>query len=188
MIDESGYYCVRFIRDKGGKTQLQRIAPADFDEIRSYFSGKKAEERIFPEKIDRNLDLHAIRAEHARAKYERYAEICSTPAGREQMRKELWARFRDPVVGNAAWLTAKEVMTNAQTEQARRKALQQIAKKERQFERELKDGLYILRGKNRETTILHSRPTEYDRLALCCVSVFALSHWRNEVTVKHYLI
>lgn len=186
--DESGYCCVRFIRDKGGKTQLQRIAPENMEEVNAYFTGKKKDELIFPERINHDLDLHAIRAEHARAEYARYAKICSTPAGREQMRKELWARFRDPVIGNATWLAAQKRLRDASTEKNRREALRQIARQEKKFANELKDGVYILRGKNRETAILHSRPAEYDRLALCCVSVFALSHWRNEVTVKHYMI
>ena len=31
------------------------------------------------------------------------------------------------------------------------------------------------------------RPTEYDRVALMCVSVWHLSHWRLDVTVDHYM-
>ena len=173
VTDRSGQYCVRFIADKGGKTQFQRIAPEHVDEVYAYFAGKEADEPIFG-KIDRNLDLHGIRAEHARAEYERYAKICSTPEGRAKMRRQLWDRFTDPKIGNKAWLMAK----------TREKA----KAKELEFRHEMADGTYHLRTSNREAAILHDRPVEYDRLALCCVSVFALSHWRNEVTVKHYMI
>ena len=173
VTDRSGEYCVRFISDKGGKTQYQRIAPEDVDEVYRYFADKEADEPIF-RKIDRNLDLHGIRAEHARAEYERYAKICSTLEGRSEMRKQLWDRFTDPKIGNKAWLMA------ASKEKAKAK--------EDAFRREMADGTYRLRTNNREAAILHDRPVEYDRLALLCVSVFALSHWRNEVTVKHYMI
>ena len=175
--DESGEYCVRFLHDKGGKTQYQRIAPEHVKEVYTYFQDKAADEQIFPEKLDKNLDLHGVRAEHARKEYERYAKICSTKEGRQQMRQQLWVRFCDPVVGNKAWLTAKGKGNIAR-----------MKKKEQEFAAEMADGRYFLRGANRQAALLKDRPLEYDRLALCCVSVFALSHWRNEVTVKHYMI
>lgn len=176
VVDESGEYCVRFLRDKGGKTQFQRIPPEYLTEVHKFFKDKGADEKIFPE-IDKNLDLHGIRAEHARKEYERYARICSTQKGRAELRRQLWRRFTDPMIGNKAWLTAKKQGN-----------FQKMKAKEHEFIGEMADGIYRLRESNREAAILHDRPVEYDRLALCCVSVFALSHWRNEVTVKHYLI
>lgn len=175
--DESGEYCVRFIKDKGGKTQYQRIAPEDIAEVRAYFENKASDERIFPEPIDKNLDLHGIRAEHARQEYKRYQEICSTEEGRAEMRRQLWKRFTDPMIGNTAWLRAKQEGN-----------IQKMKRKEREFIQEMSDKPYVLRGDNRTVAEYNHRPLEYDRLALCCVSVFALSHWRNEVTVKHYMI
>ena len=93
------------------------------------------------------------------------------------MRQQLWARFCDPAVGNKSWLTAKSKGNIAR-----------MKKKEQEFAAEMADGVYRLRGANRQAALLKDRPLEYDRLALCCVSVFALSHWRNEVIVKHYMI
>ena len=58
--DESGQWCVRFTRDKGGKSQLQRIAPEDVKMVKAYFDVVAAGEKLFPEKIDRNLDLHGL--------------------------------------------------------------------------------------------------------------------------------
>ena len=49
---------------------------------------------------------------------------------------------------------------------------------------EMKDGTYWLHGANRQAAILNNRSISYDRLTLCCVNVFALSHWRNEVTAQ----
>ena len=176
VLDESGEWCVRFAKDKGGKDQLQRIAPEDLPRIQAYFEGKRSDELLF-QKIDRNLDLHGLRAEHARAEYARYAQICSTPAGRTKMRAQLWARFKSQQYGCKAWLTAKAKGDRAGMRRA-----------ERAYASEMADGLYHLQRTNREVAILRGRPTSYDRLALCCVSVFALSHWRNEVTVKHYML
>lgn len=49
-------------------------------------------------------------------------------------------------------------------------------------------GVYRLRGRNRELAIAAGFPTEYDRLALMVVSIFVLSHWRNDVSVANYLL
>lgn len=174
--DESGEWCVRFLSDKGGKNQLQRIAPDDLPKVRAYFEAKGASELLFPS-IDKNLDLHGLRAEHARTEYQRYVSICGTAAGRAKMREQLWARFRDPQYGCKAWLTAQAKGNRAGMRRA-----------ERAFAAEMADGVYHLQRANREVAELRGRPTRYDRLALCCVSVFALSHWRNEVTIKHYML
>ena len=104
--DESGQWCVRLTRDKGGKNQLQRIAPEDVPKVKVYFDAAAPDGRLFPYKIDRNLDLHGLRAEHAKREYARYAQICKTPEGRAELRLQLWARFHDPAYGCKAWLTA----------------------------------------------------------------------------------
>lgn len=55
--------------------------------------------------------------------------------------------------------------------------------KQREFE-----GLYKLRGTNRQLAQKLGKPTEYDRLAVLATSVFHLSHWRCDVTVSNYLL
>ena len=50
------------------------------------------------------------------------------------------------------------------------------------------EGTYRLRGANREKAVALGLPTEYHRLAVMAVSVFHLSHWRNDVTVSNYLL
>lgn len=177
VLDESGQWCVRFVHDKGGKSQLQRIAPEDVDKISTYFDSVALDELVFPRQIDRNLDLHGLRAKHARREYARYVKICSTPEGRAEMRKQLWARYKDPTYGCKAWLSAQQRGDQAGMRRA-----------ERAFATEMADGTYYLQRANRKVALERGRPVGYDRLALCCVSVFALSHWRNEVTVKHYML
>lgn len=174
--DESGALCVRFYKDKGGKDQLQRIAPEDIDTVKACFENVGVGEKLFPY-IDRDLDLHGIRAEHAREAYEHYLEICSTPEGREEMCRQLWERYFDPQVGCKSYRYAAEAGNKKRMERLRYT-----------FGQELAEGIYYLRGANRRVAIARGLPIAYDRLALCCVSVFALSHWRNDVTVKHYMI
>ena len=55
--------------------------------------------------------------------------------------------------------------------------------KQREFE-----GLYKLRGTNRQLAQKLGKPTEYDRLAVLATSVFHLSHWRTGVTGSNYLL
>lgn len=176
VLDESGQPCVLFTRDKGAKTQKQRLAPEDAEKIRQFFVNTGPDKLLFPS-IDRDLDLHHLRALHARRELERYTEVCSSPEGRAEMRKQLWARYTDPDIGCAAYLRAV-----ASGDRRRAARLQYL------FEQEMAEGQYHLRGANRRVALKRGLPTAYDRLALCCVSVFSLSHWRNEVTVKHYLL
>lgn len=175
--DESGEWCVRFVNDKGGKTQFQRIAPEDQAEVRAYFDAVGPDELLFPEGIDTHIDLHGIRAERARKEYARYAKICSTPEGRELMRKQLWARYTDPEIGCKAYLLAK-----SRGEKGKMHALQA------KFAAEMADGIYYLQRDNRKVAKERSLPVGYDRLALLATSVFSLSHWRSEVTCKYYML
>jgi hypothetical protein len=175
--DESGRWCVRFVKDKGGKDQYQRIDPQYHEAVKAYFDRVDQEERLFPEPIDRHLDLHGIRAEVALREYQRYRKICSTPEGREQMRQELLTRYTDPQVGCKAYLDAIQKGNHAKA-----------ARHLKAFQEEMKDGYYYLQRNNRQVALSRGLPVGYDRLALCCVSVFTLSHWRNEVTVKHYML
>lgn len=58
----------------------------------------------------------------------------------------------------------------------------------RKLKHDLIDGKYYLRGLNRKLAIKNGLPVGYDRLAIMAVSVFHLSHWRNDVTVANYLL
>lgn len=176
VTDESGYVCVRFIRDKGGKTQLQRLADSDVEEVRSFFDRVGPGELLFPH-IDSSLDLHGIRAERARAEYLRYKRICSTEEMRAEMRRQLWARYTDPEIGCAAYLYAKKA--------GDRKRMMRLRY---QFEREMSEEPYRIRGANRRVALARGLPTTYDRLPLCLVSVFVLSHWKNQTSIKHYFL
>ena len=49
------------------------------------------------------------------------------------------------------------------------------------------DNPYYCRGNVRKAMLAAGSPIVYDRLALMAVSVFHLSHWRTDVTVKYYM-
>ena len=61
---------------------------------------------------------------------------------------------------------------------------QQIEKYRAQLSRESR--IYIREG-NKERALELGRPTDYDRVAVRIASVYALSHWEDESTIRNYL-
>lgn len=158
--DESGYWCVEVEKGKGGKYQLQRIAEADVEFVRSYFTAVGPEDYVFSKgELKNKIDLHHLRGENAKAKYRAYVALFrADPAARQRVYEEIQARWekynpRQPCPKYGA-LTVP----------------------------------YYIRGKNRELAKKNGWDTRYDRLALLAVSVFHLSHWRVDVTVANYIL
>ena len=176
VYDESGCPCVFFERDKGGKPHKQKIRPEDVEKVKAYFDAVGPDELLFPT-LDKDLDLHGMRAENARRNYQYYAQIASTPEGREQLRQQLWDRYTDPEIGCKAWLMAQSKGDKAK-----------MRKLEYRFQKQMADGDYYLRGANREAALQRGRPIKYDRLSILATSVFSLSHWRLDICAKSYLI
>ncbi|MBE6814975.1 MAG: hypothetical protein E7522_05940 [Ruminococcaceae bacterium] len=86
VIDESGHFCVRVKCGKGGKKQLQRILPQDYEFVRTYFEGKQANERIFgANELNNRQSYHTLRAMNAQRCYKYYLEVISTEEGRENL-------------------------------------------------------------------------------------------------------
>ena len=162
VIDESGYYCVVVKRGKGGKYQLQRIHP-DFEElIRSYFDG--TEDRVFSKReINNAINLHKYRAMLASEMHYYYLEICKTAEGREKLKAEIIKRYK---------LYNMNAKDNAK-----------LAKFKKQME-----GTYYVRGGNKKFAIEKGKPIAYDKTAIMAVSVFHLSHWRNNVAIQNYIL
>ena len=50
------------------------------------------------------------------------------------------------------------------------------------------EGTYKMRGKNRELSKKLGFQYSFDRLAILATSIFHLSHWRNGVTVRNYIL
>lgn len=162
--DESGHLCVFVARGKGGKTQYQRILPEDENFICAYFENVAPTEKIFDAKYFKNdLNFHALRAESAR-KYYNYLlkKMNEEPAYRQHLEQEIFAR----------WNTMNTTKSG----------------KIKPFLYTELQGTYTLRGKNRVLAKKRNLPINYDKTALLAVSIFKLSHWRNDVTIASYML
>ena len=167
IIDGKMYVVAR--QGKGGKEQWQRILPKDSETVQRTFDGVKKDQYVFDDREMKNkIDLHGIRAEHAKECYDYYvARIKEDPAYREQLKEDLKDYFKehhDP--GRDLDLKAYERFCN---------------------DLEKNQGMYQMRGESRKLAEEHERPTDYDRVALMAVSVEHLAHWRLDVTVINYL-
>ena len=90
--DESGYYCVRISRGKGGKYQEQRILSEDVEFVKGYFDGTN--EFVFTLNEMRNkIDLHHLRALNAQRTYRYYEQRIKDDAYQAQLIRELQARW-----------------------------------------------------------------------------------------------
>ena len=157
-FDEAGWPCIRVRKGKNGKKQLQRIPAESAEILQSFFDGSDA--YLFTANELRNkINLHRIRGEVARKWYAIYAHKIMTEPGYEiALREKLRKRYEECGVLDQKWNSHE--MT----------------------------GKYKIRGANRIRAIELGLPTEYYRLAVMAVSVFHLSHWRNNVTVSNYLL
>ncbi len=162
--DESGYPCVIVRKGKGGKLQYQRIDPGEEEFIRKYFDGCDIDKEIFPRELFNNdLNLHTLRAECAKEYYFQTLERIKTdPRYAAQLEREIrarWKLYNTDKHGHVKRLRDKEI-----------------------------NGWYTLRGKNRALAVSHGMPLRYHKLALMAMSIFKLSHWRNDVTVASYML
>lgn len=161
------YVVVR--QGKGGKEQWQRILPRDAGTVAETFKGIGKDEKVFSaEEMKNRIDLHGIRAAHARECYDYYsARINQEPSYREQLREELKDYFKahhDP--DGKLDLDAYNSFC---------------------LDMEKNAGMYQMRGEARKLAEEMERPTIYDRVGLMAVSVFHLAHWRLDVTITNYL-
>lgn len=161
------YVVVR--QGKGGKEQWQKILPRDAGTVTETFKGIGKDERVFTaEEMKNRIDLHGIRAAHARQTYDYYlTKIKQEPGYREQLREDLKAYFRE--------------------HHGLDRELDQAAYNRFCMDMSRNQGIYQMRGEARKLAEEMERPTIYDRVGLMAVSVFHLAHWRLDVTVTNYL-
>ncbi len=199
--DESGKWCVFVEHGKEGKEQWQRILPQDYDRVLEIFRKSKqayiasgiAPDRmpvLAPDQTRNKIDYHAYRRTHAQDTINYYTQLASTPDGRNQLVKELVDRWN------------RHHSANPKTRKDGRERFNELiyrdgdkyvaADKRSPAVRYLKEiyrpGKYILRGENRSRALRDGWPISYDRIALKCISVFHLAHWRDDVTIKHYML
>lgn len=154
---------------KGGREQWQKILPRDAGIVAETFKGIGKDERVFSaDEMKNRIDLHGMRAAHARACYDYYADrIRQRPEYREQLREELLTYFKahhDP--DGKLDLDAYNRFC---------------------LDMEKNAGMYQMRGEARKLAEEMERPTIYDRVGLMATSVFHLAHWRLDVTITNYL-
>ncbi|NQN53774.1 site-specific integrase [Streptococcus suis] len=170
--DEYGNCYIFVKRGKGGKKQMQYILPKDVELVRRTFAGIKENEPVFSEEeMNNQINLHALRAQHARDSYFYYLEkIQVNPRMRHALSHLLISRW----------------------EEGHQKLKQESQSKyeiqRRNFIYDLRDEIYVLRGSNKVKAIASEMPITYNRLALMAVSVLNLSHWRLSVTVTNYIL
>ena len=123
------------------------------------------------EELNNKIDFHGLRAENARRCYAYYVKkIEIEPGFAQEMRCKLKNR----------WLEEHERLRKTNYDSwLRQKQL---------FDQEMDDRPYRLRGDNLTKAMASGSPTEYNRLALMCVSVMHLAHWRLDVTVTNYIV
>ena len=167
----NGWYVV-VKRGKGGKRQEQLILPKDVESVRSIFDGVGADQKVFSkEEMKNHINLHGIRAAHGKECYQYYLSIITAkPDAADRLRAallQLWEKGHERIHENdpKAW-----------------------ERQRNRFISDFDDRPYLIRGENLEKARALGLPEEYNRLALMCVSVFHLSHWRLDVTVTNYLL
>lgn len=161
---------------KGGKEQWQRVLPGNESVVLATIEGLRPEDRIFqPAELRNKIDLHALRADNAKKAYQYYSsKITADPGYRVQLLRELVARFDE---GNKKLHEADP---------------RRYAARRNRFLSDLgagkQDYTYRLRGDSAVVARNKHLSESYDRVALMAVSVFHLSHWRNDVTIKNYML
>lgn len=167
---------VHIRQGKGGKEQWQRVLPENRSVVLAIVDGLRPEDRIFCQAELRNkIDLHALRAENAKKAYQYYSsKITADPGYRVQLLKELITRF------------------DACNQKLREADPRRYAARRNRFLSDLgagkQDYKYRLRGESAVVARNKHLPEAYDRVALMAVSVYHLSHWRNDVTIKNYML
>ena len=172
LIQRGNSWYVRVRRGKGGKGQMQYILPKDVETVKAVFDGIGADEKVFSrDEMENKLNLHGMRAEHGRECYAYYADIIKNrPGAADLLRAALLSRWDE---GHKQLKGSNPGAWEAQ---------------HRRFVRDMDDRPYVLRGENLRKARALGRPEKYNRLALMCVSVLHLSHWRLDVTSVNYLV
>lgn len=162
VMDESSNPCVFVRRGKGGKKQYQRLLPCDVEYIKAYFDG--SDNPVFTkEEMENQLPLHYLRAKFAQRCYAYYSELAENPKTRVKLEQEVRARWN-------------------------KYNINQKTGKPKHLPKRLIEGYYYLRGKPRQFAIDNGLPVKYDRLGILATSLFALSHFRNDVTLASYIL
>ena len=172
LVERGSSLYVRVCKGKGGKEQMQYILPQDRQIVREIFAGVAPDQKIFSKaEMSNVINLHGMRAQHGRDCYQHYLRLITTKHGAaDSLRQTLLRR----------WEKGHERLHESDPKAWERQRARFLA--------DCDDRPYLLRGENLSKAQALGLPEEYNRLALMCVSVWHLSHWRLDVTVTNYII
>ena len=172
LVSEGESLFVRVRKGKGGKSQLQYILPKDRKAVLEVFDGVAPDQKVFSrDEMSNKINLHGIRAQHGRECYQHYLSIITArPEAADRLRATLLQR----------WDKGHERLRESDPRAWERQR--------RRFIKDCDDRPYLIRGENLRKAQALGLPDTYNRLALMCVSVFHLSHWRLDVTVVNYML
>ncbi len=171
-FDEYGNCYIFVKRGKGGKKQMQYILPKDIELVKQTFKGIGEDEPVFSDKeMNNQINLHALRAQHARDSYFFYLnKIQENPKMKQALSNLLIKKWEE---GHQKLKQASPKKYDIQC---------------KNFIYDLRDEVYLLRGSNKSKAIALGMPITYNRQVLMAVSVLNLSHWRLSVTVTNYIL
>lgn len=189
-VDENGDHIIA-VRDKGGKDSIQLILPHEVEFVRNTLS-TDAEgnplapgERPFSQKDLKQIAFSKYRIERAQQLEEyfekRFNGWKNMPSRFPHQRHAREKAKRAAMAEKAMWIERIMEKYCAAHPHA---SPQQIEKYRTQLSRESR--IYIREG-NKERALELGRPTDYDRVAVRIASVYALSHWEDESTIRNYL-
>lgn len=168
-----GRVYVHVARGKGGKEQFQAVLPDNIDIVLKTRDTATGERLFSKDEMNNKIDLHALRADNAKAAYKYYTtKLQESPGLRNQYAHMLQRYFYDM---NKRLRESSQKQYNARFATFKRDMYQS-------------GGIYKIRGASVDIAREKGLPLEYDRMALMMTSVFHLSHWRNDVTVINYIL
>lgn len=187
--DENGDFTIQR-EDKLGKVSCQLLLPHEVDFVQRMLStdeeGHPLQDGKHPFTL-RDLahinfsDCRYRRAQEMQRYFEvRYNSWRDMPTGNAAQRQERNERRRQAEAEKRMWiekLVAKFSAAHAHSPQAIRKFRERLEKPSR----------YVMRSNNREIASRIGRPESYDRVALKICSIYCLSHWEDDSTIRNYL-
>lgn len=152
---------IRVVKGKGGKTSSYYIHPDDAPYVKEFFSRKAPGELVFGENEFKNtINYHKMRAERAEKMYYYFLERVKQD---ENFKNQLKAM----VIKN--WEDAYFEKTG----------------KHKKYDTRQLEGLYHLRGANREKAKRLGNPVTYSRLCLAASSCLCLAHHRLNISILY---
>ena len=190
VTDENGD-CLIKVRDKGGKESVQLILPHEIAFVRNELThDRNGNPLMAGEKPFAASDLKEIA-------FSKYRILRA-----QDMEQHFESRFNSwwqmPSRTAAERIARDEARQNAESE--KKEWVEKIVRKYAaahpkmssaaiaKYRHELeKPSRIVLREGNRTRALELGRPEDYDRVAVRIASVYALSHWEDESTIRNYL-